>query len=51
MNFDIKYIDDFGDKQLFFTSAPSIKAAMAKAHDTCPDCRRIISCIGKPVKN
>lgn len=50
MNYDIKYIDDFGDKQLFFTAASDIKEAMAKAVDFCPDCRRIVSCIAKPTK-
>lgn len=47
MNYNVKYIDDFGDKQLFFTSAPDLKEAMSKVFDHCPDCRRIISCIAK----
>ena len=48
MKYDIKYVDDFGDKQLFFTAAPDIKAAVDKVSEQCPDCRRIISCIAKP---
>ena len=49
--FEVKYIDDAGDKQDYEVTATDVRTAINNALELCPDARRIVRCYPKPMFN
>ena len=48
-NYFVKYVDDRGDFQKTDVTSTDVRSAIDKTLNLCPDAKRIIRCVQKPV--
>ena len=49
IDYDVLYVDDRGDKQEYVITSTDIRTAMNNLFKLCPDAKRIIRCVQKPM--
>ena len=49
IDYDVTYVDKEGDKQDYVITSSDVRTAMSNLFELCPDARRIIKCIPKPM--